>query len=156
MKKHALIIDFDVELKEAQYKNYDLYVIGRHEGRLSSVEFNGDPLEDCDPSIERFVHSLQEKYEEVFCLFLTTSTLDVSDFAMRDRLIQRREPHQGKVFMYLIHYMSQPKDDVVKYVVEMYEAGHHTRDVLARIDKIRNKNMFSINQLIARYLSSNI
>lgn len=154
MKKVALVVDFNTKIKQSS-RWVDVYVIDRYRENVSSVSLNGEIIEEIgDVLVWDFVGSLQKDYEEVFYLLTAYDTLTVSDFHWKERLNVEKSEDEGKVYMYPIHYMRQDKRDVSKYVVDLYEAGQNAINILSRIDRFTNQNMFSINQLLLNYLTN--
>lgn len=154
MKKVALVVDFNTTVKQPSHR-VDVYVIDRYQDNITSIQRNGEFLDDIeDVTVEQFVESLQPHYEEIFYLLMTYDTMSVEDFHWKERLNSRLMERNGKVYMYPIHYMRQDKRDVAKYVIDLYEAGQSALEILSRIDRFSNQNIFSINQLILNYLTN--
>lgn len=152
LKKVAVVIDFHVKSLELN-DSVDLYSIDRFQNVVTAVHQNGRLLEDGeDAHIQDFIQSLQGRYEEVFYLLQTHDTINVADFQWKEKLNRERKEGAGKVFMYPIHYIRQRKEDVVNFVLKMYEAGHGGKTILARIDRILIEPIFSVHHYINRLI----
>ena len=151
MRRIAVVVDFNVS-QPIDDRDVDVYVVDRYQSTVTTVALNGVYLDGVeDIKVDEFIKGLQKQYEEVFYLLTTYDTLHVEDFKWKERLNETRTNSDAKVYMYPIHYIRQSKDEVVRFVIEMYEANQTGKEILARVDRITKDQVFSINQLIMCY-----
>jgi len=152
MKKTAIVIDFDSKLNLGS----DVYMIDRYHDKVTQVvtsvdnEFSTAFLEEM--TIEAFYRIISPHYKAIFCLFISYQYSDIEDHLLTQRINQSRGHNEAKMFTYLLNYKNPNKQIILNHTFEMISKGYEIKDVMIRIHQIRQKETFSLNQMMIKYL----